>query len=107
MRVSRVIARLASKPVAFPVAGGEGGRPGRPGERQRRGVAVDRTEAVVAAYHHWGTDALTRPRVSKTLGVSRALGYHDTHRSVLEHSGETKEPTPRSPGRRAANCSIP
>lgn len=24
-----------------------------------------------------------------SLGVSRALGYHDTHKSVLEHSGET------------------
>ena len=24
-----------------------------------------------------------------SLGVSRALGYRDTHRSVLEHSGET------------------
>jgi RimJ/RimL family protein N-acetyltransferase len=24
-----------------------------------------------------------------SLGVSQALGYHDTHRSVLEHSGET------------------
>jgi RimJ/RimL family protein N-acetyltransferase len=26
---------------------------------------------------------------SSSLGVSRALGYRDTHRSVLEHSGET------------------
>ncbi|KRF48303.1 hypothetical protein ASH01_00830 [Terrabacter sp. Soil811] len=24
-----------------------------------------------------------------SLGVSRSLGYHDTHRSVLEHSGQT------------------
>jgi hypothetical protein len=24
-----------------------------------------------------------------SLGVSRALGYRETHRSVLEHSGET------------------
>ena len=26
---------------------------------------------------------------ASSLGVSRALGYRDTHRSVLEHSGET------------------
>lgn len=26
---------------------------------------------------------------ASSLGVSRSLGYHDTHRSVLEHSGET------------------
>ena len=26
---------------------------------------------------------------ASSLGVSRALGYRDTHRSLLEHSGET------------------
>ncbi len=58
-----------------------------------RGLGKQMRAAVLAlAFGHLGAQAAISSAVvgnGGSLGVSRALGYRDTHRSVLEHSGET------------------
>jgi RimJ/RimL family protein N-acetyltransferase len=58
-----------------------------------RGLGKQMRAAVLAlAFGHLGAVAAISSAVvgnGGSLGVSRALGYRDTHRSVLEHSGET------------------
>ena len=51
-----------------------------------------RTAVLELALGYLGADAAVSSAVlanAASLGVSRSLGYRDTHRSVLEHSGET------------------
>ncbi len=58
-----------------------------------RGLGKQMRAAVLAlAFGPLRADAAVSSAVvdnGPSLGVSRALGYRDTHRSVLEHSGET------------------
>ncbi|MFC3806320.1 GNAT family N-acetyltransferase [Terrabacter sp. GCM10012305] len=58
-----------------------------------RGLGKQMRAAVLAlAFGPLGAEAAVSSAVvdnASSLGVSRALGYRDTHRSVLEHSGET------------------
>jgi len=58
-----------------------------------RGLGKQMRAAVLAlAFGPLGADAAVSSAVvdnAASLGVSRALGYRETHRSVLEHSGET------------------
>jgi RimJ/RimL family protein N-acetyltransferase len=58
-----------------------------------RGLGKQMRAAVLAlAFGPLRADAAVSSAVvdnQSSLGVSRALGYRDTHRSVLEHSGET------------------
>lgn len=58
-----------------------------------RGLGTRMRAAVLAlAFGPLGARAAISSAVldnGASLGVSRALGYRDTHRSVLEHSGET------------------
>lgn len=58
-----------------------------------RGLGKQMRAAVLAlAFGHLDALAAISSAVvgnGGSLGVSRALGYRDTHRSVLEHSGET------------------
>lgn len=58
-----------------------------------RGLGRQMRAAVLAlAFGALGAEAAISSAVvdnGASLGVSRALGYRDTHRSVLEHSGET------------------
>jgi RimJ/RimL family protein N-acetyltransferase len=58
-----------------------------------RGLGKQMRAAVLAlAFGRLRADAAVSSAVVEnrsSLGVSRALGYRDTHRSVLEHSGET------------------
>ena len=58
-----------------------------------RGLGKQMRAAVLAlAFGPLRADAAVSSAVvdnGSSLGVSRALGYRDTHRSVLEHSGET------------------
>jgi RimJ/RimL family protein N-acetyltransferase len=58
-----------------------------------RGLGKQMRAAVLAlAFGPLQADAAVSSAVvdnASSLGVSRALGYRDTHRSVLEHSGET------------------
>jgi RimJ/RimL family protein N-acetyltransferase len=58
-----------------------------------RGLGKQMRAAVLAlAFGRLGAAAAISSAVlgnGGSLGVSRALGYRDTHRSVLEHSGET------------------
>lgn len=58
-----------------------------------RGLGKQMRAAVLAlAFGPLGARAAISSAVvdnRSSLGVSRALGYRDTHRSVLEHSGET------------------
>ncbi len=58
-----------------------------------RGLGKQMRAAVLAlAFGPLRADAAVSSAVvdnRSSLGVSRALGYRDTHRSVLEHSGET------------------
>ena len=58
-----------------------------------RGLGKQMRAAVLAlAFGPLRADAAISSAVvdnAPSLGVSRALGYRDTHRSVLEHSGET------------------
>ena len=58
-----------------------------------RGLGKQMRAAVLAlAFGPLRADAAISSAVvdnASSLGVSRALGYRDTHRSVLEHSGET------------------
>jgi len=58
-----------------------------------RGLGKQMRAAVLAlAFGPLRADAAVSSAVvdnPSSLGVSRALGYRDTHRSVLEHSGET------------------
>lgn len=58
-----------------------------------RGLGKQMRAAVLAlAFGPLQADAAVSSAVvdnGSSLGVSRALGYRDTHRSVLEHSGET------------------
>lgn len=58
-----------------------------------RGLGKQMRAAVLAlAFGHLGAVAAISSAVvgnGGSLGVSRALGYRDTHRTVLEHSGET------------------
>ena len=51
-----------------------------------------RTAVLELAFRHLGAAAAVRSAVvenTSSLGVSRSLGYRDTHTSVLDHSGET------------------
>lgn len=63
-----------------------------PGARGR-GLGTQMRAAVLAlAFGPLRAEAAISSAVvdnGASLGVSRALGYRDTHRSVLEHSGET------------------
>lgn len=63
-----------------------------PGAR-RKGLGRQMRAAVLAlAFGPLRAEAAISSAVvdnAGSLGVSRALGYRDTHRSVLEHSGET------------------
>lgn len=63
------------------------------GPARGRGLGKQMRAAVLAlAFGHLGAVAAISSAVvgnGGSLGVSRALGYRDTHRSVLEHSGET------------------
>lgn len=58
-----------------------------------RGLGTQMRAAVLElAFTHLGAAAAVSSAVldnGASLGVSRALGYRDTHTSVLEHSGET------------------
>jgi len=58
-----------------------------------RGLGKQMRAAVLAlAFGPLRADAAVSSAVvdnAASLGVSRALGYRETHRSVLEHSGET------------------
>lgn len=58
-----------------------------------RGLGKQMRAAVLAlAFGPLAAEAAVSSAVvenASSLGVSRALGYRDTHRSVLEHSGET------------------
>ena len=58
-----------------------------------RGLGRQMRAAVLAlAFGPLGAEAAISSAVvdnAPSLGVSRSLGYHDTHRSVLEHSGQT------------------
>jgi len=58
-----------------------------------RGLGRQMRAAVLAlAFGSLGAEAAISSAVADnapSLGVSRSLGYHDTHRSVLEHSGQT------------------
>ncbi len=58
-----------------------------------RGLGKQMRAAVLTlAFGPLGAEAAVSSAVldnESSLGVSRALGYRDTHRSVLEHSGET------------------
>ncbi|WP_374969975.1 GNAT family N-acetyltransferase [Terrabacter sp. BE26] len=57
-----------------------------------RGLGTQMRAAVLAlAFDRLGASAAISSAVvdnGASLGVSRALGYRETHRSVLEHSGE-------------------
>jgi RimJ/RimL family protein N-acetyltransferase len=63
------------------------------GSARGRGLGKQMRAAVLAlAFGPLGARTAISSAVvdnSSSLGVSRALGYRDTHRSVLEHSGET------------------
>lgn len=51
-----------------------------------------RTAVLELAFGHLGAAAAVSSAVvdnTSSLGVSRSLGYRDTHTSVLDHSGET------------------
>jgi RimJ/RimL family protein N-acetyltransferase len=51
-----------------------------------------RTAVLELAFGHLGAGAAVSSAVlanAASLGVSRSLGYRDTHTSVLDHSGET------------------
>ena len=58
-----------------------------------RGLGRQMRAAVLAlAFGPLGAESAISSAVvdnAPSLGVSRSLGYHDTHRSVLEHSGQT------------------
>jgi RimJ/RimL family protein N-acetyltransferase len=62
-------------------------------EARGRGLGTQMRAAVLAlAFGPLHAQAAISSAVvgnASSLGVSRSLGYHDTHRSVLEHSGET------------------
>ncbi|CAN7306126.1 GNAT family protein [Terrabacter sp. LjRoot27] len=62
-------------------------------EARGRGLGTQMRAAVLAlAFGPLHAEAAISSAVvgnASSLGVSRSLGYHDTHRSVLEHSGET------------------
>jgi RimJ/RimL family protein N-acetyltransferase len=62
-------------------------------EVRGRGLGTQMRAAVLAlAFGPLEADAAVSSAVldnGASLGVSRALGYHDSHRSVLEHSGRT------------------
>lgn len=63
-----------------------------PGARGR-GLGTQMRAAILElAFSHLGAAAAVSSAVldnAGSLGVSRSLGYRDTHTSVLEHSGET------------------
>lgn len=58
-----------------------------------RGLGTQmRTAVLELAFRHLGAAAAVSSAVianAASLGVSRSLGYRETHTSVLEHSGET------------------
>ncbi|MDV3223536.1 GNAT family N-acetyltransferase [Intrasporangium sp.] len=62
-------------------------------EVRGRGLGTQlRTAVLELAFRHLGAGAAVSSAVvanAASLGVSRSLGYRDTHTSVLEHSGET------------------
>ncbi|WP_051510671.1 GNAT family N-acetyltransferase [Intrasporangium oryzae] len=58
-----------------------------------KGSGKDMRRAILElAFRHLGAEAAVSSAVvdnGSSLGVSRALGYRDTHTSTLQHSGET------------------